>query len=204
MKYAPTYERSYGAKYEADLTLVEIAKRMREDIKAAKKAGRLPADVKAAVRCSNGTGIGIFWEARGVLTIEHDDDRHVYLAPNKRYQEIDKVLAEIHAAYNHDGSDVQTDYFDVKYYGRPEGPRYGLVSGVKLEWLEAEFAELPEMVTVLGLCKTHRLGDALVAGIKLENARRIRQQAPQLRVKFFVEDTVDPLAYAIKIEEVAK
>lgn len=28
-----------------------------------------------------------------------------------------KILEAIHGAYNHDGSDVMTDYFDVNYYG---------------------------------------------------------------------------------------
>lgn len=27
------------------------------------------------------------------------------------------LLEGMHAAYNHDGSDIQTDYFDVRYYG---------------------------------------------------------------------------------------
>lgn len=30
------------------------------------------------------------------------------------------TLERIHGAYNHDGSDVMTDYFDVNYYGRVE------------------------------------------------------------------------------------
>lgn len=209
MKYAPTYERSYGAKYEADLTLAEIAKRMREDIKAAKKSGRLPADVKAAVRCGKGTGIGIFWEAEGVLTIGHTSKHNAFLVPTERYDEIQQVLVEIHAAYNHDGSDVQTDYFDVRYYGRPEGPRWGLVSQVKPHWLEAKYAEMPEMVTILALCKEYDLGQALEAGVKLENLRRIRKGLAALEIKRGGRDLdhlvrMDGWARELEIQEVAK
>lgn len=32
-------------------------------------------------------------------------------------QRVERVLKDIHGAYNHDGSDVMTDYFDVRYYG---------------------------------------------------------------------------------------
>jgi len=30
------------------------------------------------------------------------------------------TLERIHNAYNHDGSEIQTDYFDVRYYGHVE------------------------------------------------------------------------------------
>lgn len=33
---------------------------------------------------------------------------------------VEKLLKEIHSAYNHDGSEVQVDYFDVRYYGHAE------------------------------------------------------------------------------------
>jgi len=44
----------------------------------------------------------------------HDNTHRVLTAEGRR---IEKVLAEIHAAYNHDGSDSMTDYYDVNYYG---------------------------------------------------------------------------------------
>jgi hypothetical protein len=33
-------------------------------------------------------------------------------------QRVQKVLEVIHRAYNHDGSEILTDYFDVRFYGQ--------------------------------------------------------------------------------------
>lgn len=30
---------------------------------------------------------------------------------------VDRCLGDLHSAYNHDGSDISSDYFDVKFYG---------------------------------------------------------------------------------------
>lgn len=35
-------------------------------------------------------------------------------------QRIEKILKAIHAAYNYDGSEIMTDYFDVNYYGNAQ------------------------------------------------------------------------------------
>jgi hypothetical protein len=64
--------------------------------------------------------------------------RHADL-PHARYHDIlsvegrrvEGILKSIHSAYNHDGSDVMTDYFDVRYYGgvdieRPDEAAYRL------------------------------------------------------------------------------
>lgn len=40
---------------------------------------------------------------------------HDTLTEDARAAEV--TLERIHGAYNHDGSDIQTDYFDVRYYG---------------------------------------------------------------------------------------
>lgn len=44
-----------------------------------------------------------YFEGHQVLTVEG--------------QRIEKILQGIHNAYNYDGSDVMTDYFDVNFYG---------------------------------------------------------------------------------------
>jgi len=43
------YERQYGARYDRTLTTTEIAKRFREDVKAAQAAGDLPLGLKVSV-----------------------------------------------------------------------------------------------------------------------------------------------------------
>ena len=45
----------------------------------------------------------------------HGAQRHKVLTENARSAQI--TLERIHDAYNHDGSDIQSDYFDVNYYG---------------------------------------------------------------------------------------
>ena len=45
----------------------------------------------------------------------HAAEVHDTLTEEARAAEV--TLERIHNAYNHDGSDIQTDYFDVRYYG---------------------------------------------------------------------------------------
>lgn len=151
------YEKSYGAKYSADvarLPLRDIAALIRADIKAAQTAGDLvlPDGVKVTVRC----GRGAYYTAKGSIEVrvrgwdaawqqctgivpgsesadgrvadacrypgcqadaEHPADHLVMTAAARRVQ---GVLRAIHAAYNYDGSDIMTDYFDVHYYGNAD------------------------------------------------------------------------------------
>lgn len=58
-----------------------------------------------------------------------EDGRHPRL--NDLAREVDKVLETIHWRYNHNGSESQVDYFDVRYYGhvdfdRPPYPNHPL------------------------------------------------------------------------------
>ncbi len=122
-----TYQRHYGERYNSNLRLTEIAQAMRADIKGYKLKGELPRDLKVSVRCEHGTAIRMDWKADSVLTLvkvtggnwHGDDDRFIF-ALNERGIRIHEILETIHGAYNYDGSDVMTDYFDVRYYGRAE------------------------------------------------------------------------------------
>lgn len=102
------YERSYGYKYD-ELTKYEstseTAKRIRADIRQAVNEGLLPgAPVKYSVR-SDVNSIDVM--VKGWIGWGED--------PN--YEPAKMTLQRIHGAYNHDGSDIQSDYFDVNYYG---------------------------------------------------------------------------------------
>lgn len=125
------YERSYGDKYDRSLSTTEIAKRIRADIKAAVEAGELPGKpVTYSVISryfSGGSSIDV--TARGILgsrvageEAERDNRREGKRWPwlTDEARAVMAVLERIHDAYNHNGSEIQVDYFDVNYYGSVE------------------------------------------------------------------------------------
>lgn len=141
------YERSYGYLYETlgkgYVDTADIAKAIRADIKVAKAEGLLPKGWKYSVRIerfSGGSSINVSvrgasdaWmecdgsdgEGRGCPNVwcagRNDParaahaERHARLTPEGAAAKM--TLERIHGAYNHDGSEVMTDYFDVRYYG---------------------------------------------------------------------------------------
>jgi hypothetical protein len=119
------YERVYGDKYNRELSTTEIAARIRADIKGAIAAGELPRGIKVSVRTSyfsGGSSIDLKITAfpGRILRAGHDHARGFenYFTP-EAYQ-AKKTLQAIMDAYNHDGSDITTDYFDVRFYGHAE------------------------------------------------------------------------------------
>ena len=137
-KFMPAYcdpaNEFKGSKYEATkrMSTPEIAKLIREDIKAAKKRGQLPAALKLSVRSdsfSGGSSIDIVIKAlpegqqlfnpewmkatdNGKKYNEHNLPRYT-----KTVRGWIELLKEIHRSYNRDNSDHMTDYFSVNYYG---------------------------------------------------------------------------------------
>ena len=133
----PEVDRGYsghkfeGPKYDNTLDVKEIAKRVRAEIKAAKKDGRLPKDFKASVRISN-FSMGCSLSATIVAvpedwTIVNPAWRAAYDANDrgryynlKRYGE--RLMAALEllqgfvSAYKMDDSDSMTDYFCVNFY----------------------------------------------------------------------------------------
>ncbi len=126
-----------GAKFDATkgLTQVEIAARIRQDIKDALKSGLLPKGVKVSVRCKSYSGGGsidinitavppgfrvcnpkyVAWRKENP-----QDSFPPFRACDMRSDEYSAVLETlkgIHDAYNRDNSDSMSDYFDVRYYG---------------------------------------------------------------------------------------
>src|ERR1043166_3169177 len=130
------YERSYGYRY-AELgeypTNAEIAKQMRRDIKQAQSEGLLPTRWSYSVRsddlavdlevrdcpdawkpCDGGMNCHNVWcAARNDPKYAHAATSHVVLTEEADAAKM--TLQRIHGAYNHDGSEIQTDYFDVRY-----------------------------------------------------------------------------------------
>lgn len=109
------YEKTYGAKYEQTkgLRRVEIAKLIRADIKAAVAAGELPK-VSYSVRASGGGNsihVRIAWKARPV------GDRPAIERYTAETRALRSAVEQIVEAYNYDCSDLQSDYFDVRFYG---------------------------------------------------------------------------------------
>ncbi len=135
------YERSYGYRY-ADLgdhpSAAQIAKAMRADIKQAQTEGLLPSHWSYSVRSdtfAGGSSIdvevkdcpdawrpcdglschNVWCSARNDPVYAHAATPHDVLTDEAAAARM--TLDRIHNAYNHDGSEIQVDYFDVRYYG---------------------------------------------------------------------------------------
>lgn len=159
------YEREYGSKYDRDLDVAEIAKRIRKDLRAAVKAGELPA-AKVSVtidRYSMGQSIraeikdvpGEWYSPEFLAWREESDHNDIMPRDVERWSnDVRKVGAWLERelwSYNHDGSDVMTDYFDVNFYASvvaPDGCTMG--NGIKTDeekaFEEAEAEERYERV----------------------------------------------------------
>jgi hypothetical protein len=138
----------YGARYDEvkNLGVVEIAKRIRADIKLARKVddtlaagaelaiidplaplASMPKGMKVSVRARHGNAIDVRiynLPEPGWGYVQEEDwrapDRRLRWVPGAQLRGIIDALSSIHNAYNFDGSDSSTDYFHVNYYGRVE------------------------------------------------------------------------------------
>lgn len=139
------YERSYGARYDEarGLTMAQTAALIRRDIKAAVNAGDLP-ELNYSVRSSVFSGGGSIdvevrdwlqaWQDCTGIVPGSEDGYSARACPQSQYhgehatcghkvltveaQRVMAALKAIHGAYNHDGSEIMVDYFDVNYYGQ--------------------------------------------------------------------------------------
>lgn len=129
------YERTYGYLYEPNQDIKETAKSIRRIIKTLTKGGMLPNDWKYSVRIqrfSMGQSINVTAETeRAIYAAEPDTydfplvlnvetGKHVTAYKDRLTIEavtVEETLRDLVAAHNHNGSDVMTDYFDVKFYG---------------------------------------------------------------------------------------
>lgn len=121
-----------GAKYSRDLSIVDIAKAVRCDIKAAVKSAELPAGLKASVRVSKysmgqSLTVTIRCAPFAIVSREHvawaleNPDTSFSLGPDYYTEQAKSVVSELErivADYNYDRSDVLSDYFCVNFYER--------------------------------------------------------------------------------------
>jgi len=122
-------ERFYGDKYDATLDIKDIAKLIRKDIAEAKKDGTLPPSLRCSVtieRFAGGQSIDIRVKAVDLPVLNRTRVAMDVANPNEyrtvplRTPEAEVLLAQLEGmlqAYNHDGSDTMTDYWDVNFYG---------------------------------------------------------------------------------------
>ena len=137
-QYMPAYcdpDNEYrGSKYDAtsNLSMAEIVSRIREDIKAAKKAGALPKDLRTTVSRRNYNVITINIRALPGGMRKYTEDymlasRNLTQPANRysgfysdaftpEYKAMKEKLESIMSAYNRDNSDIMTDYFDRRFY----------------------------------------------------------------------------------------
>jgi len=122
---------SSGSKYDRDLSIVAIAKRVRAEIKASIKSGAMP-DCKISVRVRKYSGgrsldVEVTAAPEGFVICSPErvlyerDYPHSTSHPGGRYTDAARALLDalegIRDAYNYDRSDRMTDYFDVNFYG---------------------------------------------------------------------------------------
>lgn len=115
-----------------DLTNTDIAKEIRNDLKEA-----FGKDFKFSVTCPNNSididimewNIDFYtkeyteakqkedWDTCRQLKTDHLPIQWIYKYYSRDWEKILKRIEEFRNLYNHDKSDLMTDYFDVNYYG---------------------------------------------------------------------------------------
>ena len=126
--YQPDYSIAYGNRYDKSLSTTQIAAKVRAEIKAAQKAGKLPKG-KIGIRTSyfsggssisiRAVGFQVLNPERLALDIREPHVFHEYgpALYTPRAAAMVKSLESLLSAYNFDGSDSMVDYFHVNFYG---------------------------------------------------------------------------------------
>lgn len=132
-KYVPAYcdpaNEFRGCKYEAvkNMRVVDIAKRVREDIKALKLRKGFKVSVRSDYNSIDIRVVAVpadfkYWsEERCDFYKQFGEDKLFRCANmeahSPEYLDVKARLQAIHNSYNRDNSDLSSDYFDVNYYG---------------------------------------------------------------------------------------
>ncbi len=103
-------ERVYGSRYVEGSDITEIAKEIRKDIAHAVGSGNLP-DVKYSVRTKRYSGGQSIY-----VTAEHPSWSFSLSYDNSERNRCRKLINGFAAAYNYDGSDIQSDHFDTGFH----------------------------------------------------------------------------------------
>lgn len=187
-----------GSRYEETRgeSAAQIAKRIRRDIAEAIEDGMLPKGLKVSVRCGGGrTSSSIDqritsapWrdlDSPGLYAFDavlpHLNHPHyLWTRGPLTWFALDR-LDRLAAQYNYDNSDIQTDYFDVRFYGHAEVD-WKYAAARREAWLkanEAQLADLRVMKEAAGPEATARyIVDAFrPAGVELNNTWSIIREA---------------------------
>ncbi len=123
------YEITYGSKHSKEMGTKECAAAIRAEIKAEIAAGNLPAGSYSVrmKRFAGGSSIDVSIADLPIIVLNrhriaadlagintHRTNLPVYTEAGKAIH--DRVEAIIQS-YNYDGSEIQSDYFNVKFYG---------------------------------------------------------------------------------------
>lgn len=139
-----TDRRWYGGRYAntSDLDLTDIAKLIRAEVKLARKIAKMtatpgamkiadpigdaPTAIKVSVRTQYYSGGGSINVRLSNIPaewgwVEEPDDSHYDRRPRKvatpALKAFARAIKDVMNAYNYDGSDLMTDYFDKRFYG---------------------------------------------------------------------------------------
>lgn len=117
-----------GSKFQRGMDTAEVAKRLRADIKAAQRAGSIPAGVKVSVRTSRfsmGSSVSLTVTACPFMVQTREFLRHHATEPHRFYEGQRQTeaarallaqLQEMGSEYRRDDSDTSTDYFNCNFY----------------------------------------------------------------------------------------
>ena len=125
---------TYGLKYDKALSTTEIAKRLRQDVKAARENGELPRELRLSVKTkyfSQGSSIDVSivaWPDNLLIfdperiILEHDNPATFHDETNNPIYTAEglaliRKLEGMLRVFNFDGSQPQSDYFHVNFYG---------------------------------------------------------------------------------------
>lgn len=136
------YERAFGTLYAAtkDMSTKDVAAHLRRCVKQAAKDGLISSAYRYSVRhrwATHSPCIDLdiivpdalvdmlheFETAHGRWTSEWCAEQmrdNPKWAPLAELRATYLLLTDMHNAYNYDGSDTMTDYFDVRFYGRAD------------------------------------------------------------------------------------
>lgn len=126
------YETTYGRYYAQtrDEDIAQIAKRVRADLKRYQADGLLPAKATFTVRIDRSGGQSLDVTLSGMpdtwtyVSPGLEPDYANYVPAHGGYTDDAKdalaTMKRIVDAYNYDGSDIQVDYFNVRFYSTPK------------------------------------------------------------------------------------
>jgi hypothetical protein len=140
------YDIVYGAKYEQtkNMSNKEVAKIIRTEIRTYMKQFGKKYKVSVKLHHYNSINVTVTPNeeinpfSKGYTNAIINDETRDYLytnSLNQRYNlELSKILDDlddIKEAYNYDGSDIQTDYFNVRFYGSVQFEDWGIYDKIK-------------------------------------------------------------------------